>query len=264
MFSSDERTKLIQNEFLNAFKYFHSICVSNEIKYSLHAGSLLGAIREKGFIPWDDDIDVSMTRENYEKFKKVVNTIDLEKDFSFDDYTSRMPHVCLKREGMPLVWITIFVYDFISENVFKQKLKMFIIGIEALTLSPKETFFNNQKRTARGKIKNSIERVIWVLGSFTPREKRLKFLEWFYQNALVGKKKFVFRANDLNTSNGMRIILPARIMDEYLEVPFEDTVALVTTKYHEVLTSSYGNYMVPEEDTSKTKQHMSLRNRLDR
>lgn len=60
--------KEIQNELLEVAKFFHSFCIENGINYYLLGGSALGAIRHNGFIPWDDDIDVGLTRENYEKF----------------------------------------------------------------------------------------------------------------------------------------------------------------------------------------------------
>lgn len=57
MMSSDSELNKVQEDFLVALRYFHQICMDNSIHYSMHGGSLLGTIRERGFIPWDDDID---------------------------------------------------------------------------------------------------------------------------------------------------------------------------------------------------------------
>ena len=62
----------MQTSLLELLKEFHKFCMANNIKYSLDWGSLLGAIRHKGFIPWDDDLDIMVDRENYEKIKRQI------------------------------------------------------------------------------------------------------------------------------------------------------------------------------------------------
>ena len=59
---------------LSILKAFHDICKRNGLRYSLYAGTLIGALRHQGFIPWDDDIDVAMVREDYEKLFAVYDS----------------------------------------------------------------------------------------------------------------------------------------------------------------------------------------------
>ena len=92
---SELETKDLHSRMLILLEKFHEICIENGIKYSLHGGTLLGAIREKGFIPWDDDADVSMTRSEYEKLRKVMKSHEPDRNFIFFDHLDLlMPHFC--------------------------------------------------------------------------------------------------------------------------------------------------------------------------
>ena len=126
----------IQNAMLLALKKFHQICTENDIEYSLHGGTLLGAIREKGFIPWDDDADVTITRKNYNKLIQVVKKYE-DLNTLFDNSSERLSRLIMKT-GDDVVWVDIFIYDYISDNKLLQKIKIYtILLLDALAKTDK-------------------------------------------------------------------------------------------------------------------------------
>ena len=74
-FYNDEDLKKIQNLELEMLKEFIDFCEKHDLTYFLIAGSALGAVRHNGFIPWDDDLDIGMPREDYEKLSEIREDI---------------------------------------------------------------------------------------------------------------------------------------------------------------------------------------------
>src|SRR5215217_7621886 len=151
---------------LRMFKIFDYLCVKHDIKYFLTGGSLLGAIRHQGFIPWDDDFDIGITRENYEKFVKLA-VPELPNDIFFQSAeTDRYYASCGKTEAKIKdkyssyklteaqkkykkdhrgLQLDLFVYDraYLPHNVFLYALNR-ALEIMYWKVGPNNT--NNQKR----------------------------------------------------------------------------------------------------------------------
>jgi len=88
---NDKELKLLHNKILVLADYFNSFCKENNIEYYLMGGTALGAVRHSGFIPWDDDFDVFMDRENYLKFLLIAKK-KLDADYYFQqENTTELP-----------------------------------------------------------------------------------------------------------------------------------------------------------------------------
>lgn len=96
----------------NLLVTFDRICRNSNIEYWLRAGTLLGAYRNKGFIPWDDDLDIGMTYENFKKFRIVIDNLKTLIDFyEFEPYSYK---IFMKGKQS---WIDIFVFYFKPQDV---------------------------------------------------------------------------------------------------------------------------------------------------
>ena len=139
---TDAQLRQLQLVELDMLLEFDRICRMHDIKYSITGGTLLGAIRHGGFIPWDDDADISMLREEYEKFISVCDTELDGNKYYFQDIKRtagyRWGYGKLRRKGtvflreyqehMPYeqgIFLDIFPRDGVPDGMFEEKIHKF-------------------------------------------------------------------------------------------------------------------------------------------
>ena len=241
----------IQALLIETLDEFDAICKKNKIHYSLHGGTLLGAERNHRLIPWDDDVDVSMTRREYEKFKKVVS--NLSGKFHLDEKTMWFPRFVMKCEN-ELAYIDILIWDYISEKPAVQKIKI------------------NMLRAMQGMMKTHIEYerfglgnrfLLWsthMIGKLFSNEKKHRM---FHKEQLKhqGKRKYIHRSNDAFL--GVSYIFDADYMRKYTTIELEGKRYQVTSRYHEFLERNYGpDYLTPPPVSERRPEHTKFRNDL--
>ncbi len=235
----------IHAEMLDLLKYFDAFCREHGVSYSLHGGTLLGAIREHGFIPWDDDTDISLTRENYERLRDAARRGPLMEHVTFSEFSAQHPRFWLRRPGRPGAWIDLFIYDYISENRVAQKLKLlgcaFFLSFTKNKAGMEISRKAGRTRGVRGRLLN----LGYQLGRPFPVKFKARLMNAWGKHAFCGRRTLIHRSNDQYTFLGT--ILPADTMSEYTRVPFEDAQLMVTTRWHAPLVTAYGeDYMTPK------------------
>lgn len=111
---------------LAAMKDIDKICREHGLKYFLHAGTLLGAFNHKGFIPWDDDVDISLLRQDYEKLCRILQTEYAEKYFLQNYVTD--PHFRNNRAVLRVLGTRVYTYHEDNPNAHRE------IGVDLVPL----------------------------------------------------------------------------------------------------------------------------------
>lgn len=258
-----EELKSIQ---LDVMQVFHDFCVANDIKYSLGGGSLLGAIRHNGYIPWDDDIDVYMLRTEYNKFLElfpdlyqgIYKVASFERDKSWNraygklyDTRNVLKEQKTSNEKHLGVNLDLFPIDFVPSDEKKwqsyNKKRRFLLSL-----------FYSKLTTLRGD--RSLSKNLGILALkcitfFVPIRLLGKLINRYAQRYNGKEKEYVF-----TTAEGWRVKKPyhASVYDTYYLHQFEDKEFYIMAGYDEALRCLYGNdYMqLPPENKRITHYYV--------
>ena len=240
----------IHKSLIEALDELDTICRNNNIYYSLHGGALLGAERNGKLIPWDDDLDISMTRENYEKFLNVCQAEQY--DYYVNEIDNWVPRFTKRIREKETVFIDIFIWDYISEKKIIQKFKILLLRTMQGMLKRNVNYSNYS-------LKNKLLiKTTNVIGRLLPRKTKLRFFKKIEQK-FVGNKKYIHRSND--AFKGVGYIFDSRYMSEYSFVMLEGKEYMVTSRYKEFLERNYGrDYLIPPKEEERRPMHGEQRN----
>lgn len=242
---------------------FQRICKKHNLKYFAYGGTLLGAVRHKGFIPWDDDVDLAMLRPDYERFKQVAAK-EIKPPFYFDPwYDNEMPTVDLTICGWPNrcpfikirderttmieapnrktsmhqgIWIDIFPFEPAPPFKEQKDLIHFAVKSEMLNVIMRPDLMR-QAMNQNHQFVLSVESLEKLL-AMSFREQTLQFEKFCANNFketefVIGIELMIFDINKKCKSKWFR---------KTTELPFENISIAVPQNYRDVLNARYGNW----------------------
>ena len=239
---------------LKILKSVHLFCTSRNIRYSLAYGTLLGAIRHKGYIPWDDDVDIMMPRPDYECFLKEYP--------GYNDYYTVQTYI--NDESYFLAFAK--VYDNRTEQIiFPTKTGVFIDVFPVDGLPDSE---EDAKRYSQIKLKLIFKDILYTCqnNDYRPGNKIFNSIKFFIKRLIVPNRQVTInRLKELYTSHPfekseyadivvdygpLRCRLKRNVFENYKTVPFESIEANIIENFDTFLKCRYGDYMQlpPEEE----------------
>ena len=257
---SEEEVRLI---YIDILKHVHEFCLCHEINYSLAYGTLLGAVRHKGYIPLDDDIDIMMLRPDYDRFIEEFNkeksrysvaSYKSDKDFHYP-FAKIVDNSTIHDElgySMYGIGIDLFPIDKIPENINKAKRYQFIQYIFWMMYQLKPVRWKRN----RDFIKN-------LVAIFS--KSILFFLPYSFLNKQMDKRSKKYA--DLNNHYNLGCIngpyckkenMPKDIFESVQLMAFEKEQFFGLEKYDLYLKYCYGNYIKLPPLEKRTSHHVSV------
>lgn len=243
------------------------VCRENGIEYFAEWGTLLGAVRHKGFIPWDDDMDISMKRHDYEKFLRIAkdklpegyDLYNIRTDKNVRDMLSRVINgrqidcgkIRLEKyHDFPyVVGVDIFPLDYISRNEDENELQQNLIKFVAAVAAYVQELSEKQDAISQDEIKGLSEQIQQVEALCGMNIDRNGDLVW-QLNSLIDKLSSIYREDEADYITIMALWnaagtfkFPKEYYTSSMRIPFENTTIPVPVAYDAILRARYGDYM---------------------
>ena len=250
----------LQDKILEIASYIDKLCIENEIEYCLMGGSALGAKRHGGFIPWDDDLDIFMTPDNYEKFRKVFNRSGDKEKFYLQEWGAtngmvtiskiRMNNTSYIEESLKKwdIHHGIYVDIFILHTCPNNKLQQLYQCLWAKYVIMKGLAIRGYNR--RGGLLGFALKIMKYMPDRFLVEYGLRQV-YKYRN-----KKTDYYCNFLGKAVFKNAIYKREYFEKNEYVPFEKIKLKAPVKLHDFLSERFGDYMKPPSpDRIKWEQH---------
>lgn len=231
---TEENLVLIHEELLKLLLAFDDICRTNNIVYSICAGTLLGAVREKGFIPWDDDADLLMAYKDYCSLKQALEN---NNEFFLDEEDTWVPRFRQKKiKNGPFVdifWLTNDPNSRILHTLKVTKLRV----LQGML----KTYKTEHKISGFYKVLTVVARDV---GMVFPREKLLKIYKGICIKEESEDTKYFQVPN--GSFYGVNIRYDKKMNDGHIDIMFEGHKLMAIKRYEYLLNITYGpDYMTP-------------------
>ena len=247
------KLQLLQLDIANAIK---ELCESNGIPYFLIGGTLLGAIRHKGFIPWDDDFDVGMLREDYERFIKIaeekldkkkffLETWDTEKGYGFPFAKVKLNGTRYPERNAPKsvhqgIFVDVFPIDTAAPTKRKRLLQLAVFQVTYKFYIYKKGYVPRVLYNKKSNVKWIVAKIMGAVAHLVP--------DSVLKNIISKSLKFYNLSSGTVAVNllgayGYKETCSKEGLVETIKVPFEDTEFAIPKGYIEYLTNMYGDYM---------------------